>query len=88
MHEPSAVAAPLVRSLLGNWWDQNVLTFSMSPISFALNYTNGCRNLPFVPLSHPLSCCQNHVENIVYNWCLIAAVATVLFKPTHTASTA
>lgn len=32
--------------------------------------------------------CQSHIENIVYNWHLIAAVATVLFKPTHFATKA
>lgn len=51
MHGPSAVAAPLVTSLLGNWWDQNVLTFSMSPF-FLLLITQKAAGIFPLSLSH------------------------------------
>ena len=71
-----------------------VSTFSSVSTFFSpTNIEKDSRNLPFLSLPLSLSCIllfchQNHIENIVYNWCLIAPVATVLLKPTRSATKA
>lgn len=90
MHEPSVVLL-VETSLLGHCSDCEVSTFSsVSNFCFFLFFmTQKAAEIFLSSLSLVfLFCCQNHIENIVYNWCLIAAVATVLFKPTRSVTKA